>query len=290
MLALQFPIPPLPQFITVGHAIWRRGDIHYQRNFQVFDVLFIHKGTLFMTEDDIPYEISAGNILVLEAGKTHWGHQPCLEDTEIYWLHFIHPLPTLTIDSKQITGSTIIKKGTDYDLTPSEQYMFLPKYIQTELGPFIPTLQAMVALHEKSSLLGALPLNSLLAHLLTLLQNTLIESSSPTRSSQHSKKIESYLKEHLLITHSSQQIEADLGLNFDYLGRCLKKHTGMSPTQYIQYQRVEKAKSLLLNSNDTVPYVAEQVGIMDYNYFIRLFRKQTGLTPGAYRKNKMSYV
>jgi quercetin dioxygenase-like cupin family protein len=103
MLALQLPIPPLPQFITIGHSIWRSGDIHFRRNFQVFDVLFIHKGTLFMTENDIPYEIKAGNILVLEAGKTHWGHQHCVEDTEIYWLHFIHQLPTLTIDSKQIT-------------------------------------------------------------------------------------------------------------------------------------------------------------------------------------------
>jgi YesN/AraC family two-component response regulator len=118
----------------------------------------------------------------------------------------------------------------------------------------------------------------------------LIESSAPTRSSQHSKKIESFLKEHLLLSHSSQQIEANLGLNSDYLGRCLKKHTGMSPTQYIQYQRIEKVKSLHLHSNDTVPYIAEQVGIMDYNYFIRLFRKQTGLTPGAYRQNKQSYV
>jgi AraC-like DNA-binding protein len=290
MLALQLQIPPLPQFITVGNSIWRPGDIHFRRKFEVFDVLFIHKGTLFMTEDDIPYEIKGGDILVLEAGKTHWGHQPCVEDTEIYWVHFIHPLPTLTIDSKQIAGSTIIKKGTDFDIAPSEQHMFLPKMIHTELSEFIPTLQSMVALHQKSSLMGALPLNSLLAHLLTLLQNTLIERSAPSRSSQHSKKIEIYLKEHLLQSHNSQLIEAELRLNFDYLARCLKKHTGMSPMQYIQYQRIEKAKTLLLQSDDTVPYIAEQVGIMDYNYFIRLFRKQTGLTPGAYRQNKMSYV
>jgi YesN/AraC family two-component response regulator len=82
----------------------------------------------------------------------------------------------------------------------------------------------------------------------------------------------------------------ELHLNFDYLARCLKKHTGMSPIQYVQYQRIEKAKALLLQSNDTVPNIAEQIGIMDYNYFIRLFRKQSGLTPGAYRQNKQNYV
>jgi AraC-like DNA-binding protein len=290
MIALQLQIPPLPQFITVGHSIWRAGEIHFRREFQVFDVLFILKGTLFMTEEDIPYEIKAGSILLLEAGRTHWGHQTCTEDTEIYWVHFIHPLPCFKVDSKQISSSTIIKKGTDFDTAPSEQFMFLPKFIHTEMNKFIPTLQSMVALHQKSNLLGALPLNSLLAHLLTLLQNTIIEGSAPSLSSQHSKRMEIYLNEHLLHSHNSQQIEAELQLNFDYLARCLKKHTGMSPMQYIHYQRIERAKALLLQSNDAVPYIAEQVGIMDYNYFIRLFKIQTGLTPGVFRQTKQSYV
>jgi AraC-like DNA-binding protein len=290
MQALQLQIPPLPQFITVGHATWRSGDIHFQRNFQVFDVLFINKGKFHITEEAIPYELEAGHILVLEAGKTHWGHQACDADTEIYWLHFIHPTPVITIDSKQIIGSTIIKKGTDFDLVPAEQTMFLPKFIRADLNQFIPTLQSMVDLHQKSSLLGALPLNALLAHLLMLLQSTLIEMSTPTRSAQHSKKMELILKENLLQPYNAQQIEEKLQLNFDYLGRCLKKHTGMSPMQYIQYQRIEKAKELLLQTSHTVPYIAEQVGILDYNYFIRLFRMQVGLTPGVYRQNKMSYV
>jgi AraC-like DNA-binding protein len=99
-----------------------------------------------------------------------------------------------------------------------------------------------------------------------------------------------YLKNHLMQPYNAQQIEEALHLNLDYIARCLKKHTGMSPIQYVQYHRIEKAKTLLLQTAETVPMIAEQVGITDYNYFIRLFRKQVGLTPGVYRRNKQSYV
>jgi AraC-like DNA-binding protein len=290
MLALQFQIPPTPQLITIGHSVWQPGDIHFSRNFQVYDMLFIIKGVFFITEDDIPYEVKAGEMLILEAGKTHWGHLACKEPTEIYWVHFIHPNPAASIESKQIPWSAIIKKGTDYDLVPSEQYMFLPKILQTELSALTPTLQSMVTLHDNMNLIGALPLNSLLAHLLVLLQNTLLEQSAPSRSFQHSRSMEHYLKDHLMQPYNAQHIEETLQLNLDYLARCLKKHTGMSPIHYIQYHRIEKAKALLLQTDDTVPLIAEQVGISDYNYFIRLFRKQVGLTPGVYRQNRQSYL
>ncbi|WNR45298.1 helix-turn-helix transcriptional regulator [Paenibacillus roseipurpureus] len=286
MLALQLQLPPLPQFITVGHSIWQPGDIHFERNFPVFDVLFINKGKLHLTEDAIPYDLDAGSILVLEPGKTHMGHRPCEVNTEIYWLHFIQPTPVITINSKQISWTTIINKGTDFDFAPVEQVMFLPKLIKTDLKQFVPTLQSMVALHQKSNLMSALSINALFAQLLTLLQSSLIEMSTPTRSAIHSKKMELILKENLLHPYKMQQIEEKLQLNFDYLARCLKKHTGMSPMQYIQYQRIERAKTLLTQSNHNISYIAEEVGILDYNYFIRLFRKQVGVTPGVYRLNK----
>jgi AraC-like DNA-binding protein len=290
MQALQFQIPPVPQFITIGHSTWQPGHIHLRRNFEVFDMIFIHKGTFFITEDDIPYEVKAGEMLILEAGKTHWGHRSSEEKTEIYWLHFIHPKPVTTIESKQIQWNAVIKKGTDDDLAPSEQYMFLPKMLQTELSPLIPTLQSMVTLHENFNLIGALPLNSLLAQLLVMIQSTLLELSAPSRAFQHSKSMEHYLKDNLVQPFDAQKIEDELQLNLDYLARCLKKHTGMSPVQYLQFHRIEKAKALLLKTSHTVPMIAEQVGITDYNYFIRLFRKQVGLTPGVYRQNNQSYV
>src|SRR5690554_3998682 len=121
-------IPPIPQLLTVGHSYWKPGGRHFRRTFQVYDLLLVKKGMLYMTEDGRRYEIGAQKMLILEAGRTHWGHQVCDEETEIYWIHFMHPNPCKSIQAKDIHWSSILKQGTDEDIVPSKQFMFLPKF------------------------------------------------------------------------------------------------------------------------------------------------------------------
>ena len=57
----------------------------------------------------------------------------------------------------------------------------------------------------------------------------------------------------------------------------------MGIAQYVTYKRIEEAKRLLANELTSVSKIAVQVGIGDYNYFCKLFRKNVGLSPGKYR-------
>ena len=59
----------------------------------------------------------------------------------------------------------------------------------------------------------------------------------------------------------------------------------MTLGQYIQYCRLEYAKKLLKNTEDTIAQISEQCGISDFNYFSRLFKRQYGVSPREYRKN-----
>lgn len=47
-----------------------------------------------------------------------------------------------------------------------------------------------------------------------------------------------------------------------------------------------RAANLLRTTNATVASVAEDVGILDVNYFTKLFKSATGLTPTRYRREK----
>ena len=51
----------------------------------------------------------------------------------------------------------------------------------------------------------------------------------------------------------------------------------------ITERRIAAAKLLLLKSDIPISSVAEEVGITDYNYFTKVFRAGTGLTPSAFR-------
>ena len=69
------------------------------------------------------------------------------------------------------------------------------------------------------------------------------------------------------------------------LNRRFKAILGISPTQYLQQQRLSAAKELLRASNLSVGEVAWQVGLHDVSYFTSLFQKQVGQTPARYRRS-----
>ncbi|WP_196892544.1 AraC family transcriptional regulator [Aureivirga marina] len=76
-----------------------------------------------------------------------------------------------------------------------------------------------------------------------------------------------------------------LHLSSSYLSDLLKKETGKNIQEYIHYQLIEKAKYLLLNSNNSVTEIAYQLGFEYPPYFSRLFKKKLGITPTKFREN-----
>ena len=63
---------------------------------------------------------------------------------------------------------------------------------------------------------------------------------------------------------------------------------GSTLTHVIAERRINAAKKLLIRSDAPVSAVAEEVGFSDYNYFTKIFKSLTGLTPSAYRKKNRS--
>jgi AraC-like DNA-binding protein len=80
-----------------------------------------------------------------------------------------------------------------------------------------------------------------------------------------------------------QDLAGEVHLSADYLSDLLKKETGRSAKDHINDFVVEKAKYLLLNSQDTISGIAYELGFNYPHYFSRLFKAKTGLTPQEFR-------
>lgn len=79
----------------------------------------------------------------------------------------------------------------------------------------------------------------------------------------------------------------ELGVNASYLSNLFKKETGATYTDYVNQKRIEYAKQLLNTTNWQIQSIAQKCGILDLNYFSKVFKKYVGLTPLKYReKNK----
>jgi len=69
-----------------------------------------------------------------------------------------------------------------------------------------------------------------------------------------------------------------------HYSRVFKQWTGMTLSAYVAAKRMQRATELLLHSDLAVQTIAEQCGMDSMPYFHRMFRRHTGMTPLAYRK------
>lgn len=69
-----------------------------------------------------------------------------------------------------------------------------------------------------------------------------------------------------------------------------KKNLDMGITQYVFSKKMEKAKQLLCESNQTVETVAQNIGYDDYIYFKKIFKKHIGISPLEFKKEQINYV
>lgn len=100
------------------------------------------------------------------------------------------------------------------------------------------------------------------------------------------KRLEQYLDQHYREKLSLEQISGDLGIGRTRLCALAKELSGGSTlSKMITRRRIEEAKILLRQTDEPISTVAETVGISDYNYFTKVFRSVTGMTPSDYRRS-----
>jgi transcriptional regulator GlxA family with amidase domain len=67
------------------------------------------------------------------------------------------------------------------------------------------------------------------------------------------------------------------------LFRYFEKHKGITPLEFVQVMRIERAKQLLELTHESVESITPKCGYEDVSSFRKLFRKRIGMTPKQYR-------
>ena len=98
------------------------------------------------------------------------------------------------------------------------------------------------------------------------------------------ENIKGYIAENLEYGAELPRIAEVFHYNKTYLGRIFKKEVGMSVSEYINRQRIERAKALLSATRASVIDVSQACGFTSVTYFNRLFRAKEGITPSLFRK------
>ena len=110
---------------------------------------------------------------------------------------------------------------------------------------------------------------------------------------KQNRMVAEYIKDYVDENYMKQDTNAGniaerFRVSSSYIGALFREQEKTTITKYITQLRIKKAAELLKETKLQIQTISKKVGYSDQNYFARIFKKQTGLSPGEYR-NKSSH-
>jgi AraC-like DNA-binding protein len=95
-----------------------------------------------------------------------------------------------------------------------------------------------------------------------------------------------YIREHIGEDLSNKRLAEVAEVSEDYVGQYFKMLTGINPQDYIEYQRMEYAVTLLRSSKKSIKEIGNTIGYKDTAYFCRRFKMMFGIPAGKMRRRE----
>ena len=99
-----------------------------------------------------------------------------------------------------------------------------------------------------------------------------------------------YIEDHYDRAMHGPDIAAALGFSYRYVTRCSVADFGITPLQLVHAVRIEKAKERIVSTDRELKEIAFEVGFKSIHHFSRTFKKETGMSPGAWRDSEKNEI
>jgi AraC family transcriptional regulator len=130
--------------------------------------------------------------------------------------------------------------------------------------------------------LSPLSLEALLLDLLATASRTLhVDADLPP---EWLMKAKAYLEVHFGESVRIQDAAERAGVSPTRLSAEFRRHFGESPSEYLRSLRVETASRALRTTSKDISRIAFETGFCDQAHLTRVFKRETGVTPGEYRR------
>ena len=252
-----FDIQLPAKLLSVGQLIAREGWLHPRRTLDSSVLIVTRSGRFAVRVGDERYDLGPNQVLVLPAGREHWG-EPSEGDAPpvYYWAHFLG-------GSGEARHRIAIPGGAE--ALPEDAFN-----------------RAVTLFHQ---LINEQSMGAQLAcdYLLSLL---LLEIAQQRREDPRAaliNRVNEYIRLHYREKLTLAQLASAFGYSEDYLSRLFHANVRCSFREYIHRLRLAWAKKELLSTVRTIQEIAEQCGYSNAKFFSTVFLRHEGVTPSAFR-------
>jgi AraC family transcriptional regulator len=102
------------------------------------------------------------------------------------------------------------------------------------------------------------------------------------------RKVQTHIEEGLEGSLLVEELADLVSLSPSYFCRAFKESIGIPPHAYIIKMRVERARTLMLTTSESLSHIAVACGLVDQAHLCKCFRQAMGTTPGAWRRSYMT--
>ncbi|MFF0946432.1 helix-turn-helix domain-containing protein [Rhizobium leguminosarum] len=97
-----------------------------------------------------------------------------------------------------------------------------------------------------------------------------------------------FIEENCLRNIRLEELAGLTGLSQSHFSHAFKASTGIAPHQWQTNARLDRAKRLLVESENALTAIAAETGFADQAHFTRVFRKHVGITPASWKKAQVA--
>lgn len=252
-----------------GKSVNKTAMKHCRRASCNYEIIIVTEGVLHMEQID-KFNVKSGQVFFIDKNVVHGGTK--FSKNVFFWLHF----------DGEIKSFLDERKAKEF-CESNKKWIFIPQLFSLKELARVSVMFGEIN-HYRFENSDTLVKNHLTSALIAELSRQYNERFLPYSEDKRFAEILGYLNLHIRETISISELAEKFSYNPKYLSSLFKKFTNQSPIEYITKLKLAVAKHLLLSGCNSIKAVAHELGYNDEYYFMKVFKRYTGITPKNYRK------
>jgi len=245
---------------------------HLSRSLTDYELIVVTEDTLYIAGDHNHFVVNKGEYLLLPPYTNQYGYKS--SNCSFYWLHFFSKNELKVTDTNNLspeseTGKIIIPQRGK--LNNVEKIIVMMKQLQDSVRCY----------NEKT--LNDYMSTVILCELHNQLSSSRLTSFKRSKQEQLYNDIVDYIKWNQQEQVKVSELADYFGYNEKYLSHLFTTISGVPLKQYILQQKMEMAKFILTDTNQSINEIASHLGYKDCHNFMKSFKKIVGLTATEFR-------
>ena len=258
-------VAPYQPYPPVEHPPVYNFDWQHGRRLTEYQIVYVSEGSGTFETDKLTIRVHAGDAMLLSPGQWHRYQPDEATGWHEYWVGFSGE----TVQRIFSAGFFSRKNPVVHIREEKIMLMTFGQLFQSAREN-VPALQQVMA--GRTSVL------------LSLVCSSGQPLSATTQgTSQMVERVRSMMTAEETRDKPLEGLAKDLKISYSTFRRTFREHTGISPHQYRLHLKVSAARELLRSTTLTVKEISYRCGFEDEQYFCRIFKRQTGNTPGQFR-------